>query len=143
MGRWVCGVMMKKKRLFVAISLAVTGIGLVVALLASGPKVKAATIVLNRGTSTEQKIQVTDEDEVNRLASFFPGLGRRKWSRSAAKWLSFDEIQFEMTDGRTVAVQVYDYERTWRWSSGSEYGGDFALRDGFGEYFRQLLEKKK
>jgi hypothetical protein len=98
---------------------------------------KSATIVVvwddkDNLLEKQKELTITDTGEMQRLASFFPNLGKGRHSISAAKWVASVHISFVGTDGRVVKV-VTNY-RLW-----SEGKGDRHVGSGFAEYVQNLF----
>lgn len=102
---------------------------------------KRATITLHRDLKTDRSlrhniaVEVSDPQEVERLSSFFSGLGHSRRSKRAAKWGPALSITFCENEA-SVTVTV-DGDLIW-WSEGK---GDWPLRPEFKEYFMELLRK--
>jgi len=86
--------------------------------------------------SLGMKMTLTDKNEVDKLASFFPHVGQGRKSSIAAAWLASVSIQFTSSDGKTAHVNS-NYEF---WSEGD---GDWPADPEFAKYMETLLEKTK
>jgi hypothetical protein len=88
------------------------------------------------GRGKTERVTVSDRDEVARLASFFPGVGRGSKSGIAGGWKAGYSIVFDRADGGgTVNVTVNPEATTW-----SEVHGDWDAKPGLKEYLDKLFE---
>ena len=90
----------------------------------------------SKGIRSGATALITDLDEVNRLAAYFPDAGQGKKSNSAGGWMLFAEIEFETFDGKKVEVGVDPAMAEW-----AEKHGDWPIADAekFRPYFLNLL----
>lgn len=80
---------------------------------------------------------VTDPVQVNHLASFFPGVGRRSKSFVGANWPIGFTVDFKRVDGRVVHVEVTNFEHENFWCQGPE-PDSLEVRGDFEAYFERL-----
>ena len=93
-------------------------------------------IDLYPGRMRPAHVEVTDASEVNRLASFFPGLGEDRKSGKAGNWMAQVRIEFLTKGGKSLIVLVDpDFEC---WNEGGH--GDWNLSSEFKPYLLKLLE---
>jgi len=83
-------------------------------------------------------ITLTDKNEVDKLASFFPHVGEGRKSSMAAGWIAAVTIQFTSSDGRTATVHSDPNGELW-----SEGRGDWPMDPEFKKHIKTLLEKAK
>ena len=80
---------------------------------------------------------ITDLEEVNRLASFFTGLGEGRASYVAGGWEIHGKIDFFCSNREVVTVTFDDFGY-WSESGGN---GDWPLPDDFKPYFLKLMKE--
>ncbi|GEM_PF-3192732 len=109
-----------------------------------GVQAKAAKISLrldeqSRYTTNARIIEITDASEVVRLTSFFPGLGKGRWSpvEVATLWQAYVIIEFEMEDGRMLKI----YSNFEKWTDGK--GSDISVRPGLRDHVFSLFEARE
>jgi hypothetical protein len=88
------------------------------------------------GRGKTERVTVADREQVARLASFFPGVGRGRDSGIAGGWKAGYSITFDRADGGgTVNVTVNPAATTW-----SERQGDWDAKPGLKEYLDKLVD---
>ncbi len=130
------------------IVLLVVGTGLVAASGCAGPPVDAdeAKVVLyfddggRRLTQSQWVTYELDDAEAEKLASFFPEMGRDISSNWAAGWIAAAQIEFSLADGRTVQVAVSPDYAMWN-EKGVE--GDHYCDPKVGAYLHRLAYDRK
>lgn len=83
-------------------------------------------------TDQGKRVIITDSHTVERLLSFFPGVGQGKASPDAGGWESEVEVVLTRLDGRAVVVRS-DFES---WSEGH---GDWPVNGHLKSYVQDLL----
>ena len=103
-------------------------------------RVASATITFDRvpsggGSDFPLRLHVRDQRTLDRLVSFFPHLGQRRWSPFIGLWIRTEEIKFVTSDGRTIRVAVYLSSDSEVWTEGC---GDWPVEGNLGAYLAEL-----
>src|SRR5262245_52102252 len=100
--------------------------------------VKAEVTVLVNQQKQEKpvplQLTVTDPDQVNHLAKFFPEMGQGKVSSESGKWTTGIVVKFHRAAGDPVKVSVHWGGEVW-----TEGKGDWDTRPGLWDYLGQLI----
>ena len=90
------------------------------------------------GVPQQDSREITGSKEVNRLASYFPGLGKKRESNYGSGWQKSADIWFFRDDGSSIRLSVAPALDTW-----AEGNGEWPVRDAkkFQAYFRKLFEE--
>ena len=81
-----------------------------------------------------ERFEVTETEELLKLASYFPQMGRGGTGGDSAGWMALAEITFATADGRTVVVSVPSNPID-VWSEGQ---GDWPADPRLKQYLRSL-----
>ena len=92
-----------------------------------------ATVVL-LGPPRQMK-QITDPNEIQRLISFFPGLGSRT-SHRVAGWVAGVVVSLVSAEGTVVEVTVSYEVDTWSWGQGR---GDLPVEGDLAGFLKDLF----
>jgi hypothetical protein len=84
------------------------------------------------------KRTIDDPSEIDRLASYFPGMDSDRRSRIYGRWIPWLTVEFVRADGSVISVRS-DYRD---WTEG-EGRGDFPVRGDLGGYVREVLGKSQ
>lgn len=92
------------------------------------------------GAPQQDSREITDPKEVNRLASFFPGLGEKRESDYGSGWLKSADIWFYRDAENSVRISVAPALDTW-----AEGNGEWPVHGPkkFQTYFRTLFAKNE
>ena len=82
-----------------------------------------------------RQVIITDTNTIERVLSFFPGVGQGKASPDAGGWESEVEVVLTRLDGRSVVIRS-DFES---WSEGP---GDWPVKGNLKSYVEHLLADK-
>ena len=83
------------------------------------------------------RFEVTRAADVQKLAGYFPQMGRGGTGGDSAGWMALAEITFATADGRTVVVSV-PANPIYVWSEGQ---GDWPADPGLKRYLRSLAAR--
>ena len=78
---------------------------------------------------------ITEEGEVARIATFFPGVGRGKKSGTASHWKAAYRLRFVPAEGEPVVVRVDSAGEAW-----NESQGDWPTRPGLKAFLDGLFK---
>jgi hypothetical protein len=99
------------------------------------PVVREGRPVFDEGGMVRmERKTITAREELDRLASFFPGVGEGKHSGIAGGWKAGYWVKFERADGKSVQLTVNHQGTTW-----SEGQGDWDAPPGLKEHLDRLL----
>ena len=112
-----------------------TGVALALAIALVGCKAQtfAQARVVREHPPPRQMKAITDPNQIKRLVSFFPGLGRRR-SHSGAGWEAEVIVTLTSVDGSVVVVKITDNLDTW-----SRGRGDFSVKGDLAGFLRELF----
>lgn len=77
---------------------------------------------------------ITDQDELQRLANFFPHAGEGRKSAIAGGWGAWAGVKFTCSDGKVITIWT-DYNS---WTEGQ---GDWPAAPGFSKYIESMLKE--
>ena len=105
----------------------------------SGPFVtaKVTRLVDEQRRTNKSVVQTSKPEEVQKLASFFPGLGTRKRSNPPASWVTLVFVKLSRADGSSVTIRS-NYEH---WNDGTADGQWFVDGD-LEAYVNKLFEDR-